>query len=98
MGRYKKSVYDAVGSRWYRYTEQKTSVIAPGSVRVSFSIDEKGKPVDVKSEGNTSNPSFADLCEQAVREADIAPPPGDLMEPLLDGKLDFTITFSFHTF
>jgi TonB family protein len=98
LARYKKAVYDAVGSRWYRYTEQKTSVIAPGSVRVSFSVDEKGRVVGVKSEGNTSNPSFADLCEQAVREADIVAPPAGLTEPLLDGKLDFTITFTFHTF
>ena len=33
LGRYKKAVYDAVGSRWYRYTEMKTSIIAPGSIR-----------------------------------------------------------------
>jgi outer membrane biosynthesis protein TonB len=98
LGRYKKAVYDAVGSRWYYYTAKKTSVIAPGSVRVSFSVDEQGHPVGVRSEGNTSNSSFADMCEQAVREAEIAKPPGDLMEPLLDGKLDFTITFTFHTF
>lgn len=98
LGRYKKAVNDAIGSRWYRYTAQKTTLIAPGSVRVSFSIDSKGRPVGVRSESNTSNASFADLCEQAIREADIAVPPPDLMEPLLDGKLDFTITFTFHTF
>lgn len=98
LGRYKKAVNDAIGSRWYRYTAQKTTLIAPGSVRVSFAIDSNGKPVDVKSENNTSNASFADLCERAILEADIAVPPPDLMEPLLDGKLDFTITFTFHTF
>ncbi len=98
LGRYKKAVNDAIGSRWYLYTAQKTTMIAPGSVRVSFSINAKGKAVGVKSEANTSNASFADLCEQAIREADIVPPPADIVEPLLDGKLDFTITFTFHTF
>jgi TonB family protein len=98
LGRYKKAVNDAVGSRWYHYTEQKTSIIAPGSVRVTFAVDGKGRIVSVRSEGNTSNASFSDLCERAVRDAEIAPPPPDLMTPLLDGKLDFTITFTFHTF
>jgi hypothetical protein len=97
LGRYKKAVYDAVGSRWYHYTEMRTSVIAPGSIRVSFSIDSKGRAVDVKSEGNTSNSSFAAVCEQAVREAEIAPPPSDLDE-LRDGNLPFSITFTYHTF
>jgi outer membrane biosynthesis protein TonB len=98
LARYKKAVYDAVGSRWYYYTAKKTDLIAPGSVRVSFSINEQGQVEAVKSQNNTSNPSFSDLCERAVRDAEIGAPPADLMEPLLDSRLDFTITFTFHTF
>jgi outer membrane biosynthesis protein TonB len=98
LGRYQKAVKSAIGSRWYHYISGKMDVIAPGSLKVRFAIDAKGRVTDVAVESNTSNASFAALCERAVREAEIAPPPPDAFEPLDGGQLDMSFTFSFNTF
>ena len=98
LGRYQKSVKAAIGSRWYYYISGKMDVIAPGSLKVGFTIAADGKVTNVRVESNTSNPSFAELCERAVREAEFAPPPPDAFEPLDGGQLDMSFTFTFNTF
>lgn len=98
LGRYQKAVKSAIGSRWYHYISGKMDVIAPGSLKVHFTIDARGRVTDVTVVSNTSNSSFAALCERAVREAEIAPPPPDAFEPLDGGELDMSFTFSFNTF
>jgi protein TonB len=98
LGRYQKAVKSAIGSRWYHYISGRMDVIAPGSLKVRFSIDAQGRVIDVEVVSNTSNSSFAALCERAVREAEIAPPPPDAFEPLDGGQLDMSFTFSFNTF
>lgn len=98
LGRYQKAVKAAIGSRWYFYTTSRMDVIAPGSLKVSFVIDAEGKVSDIHVESNTSNASFAELCERALREAEIAPLPPDILEILPGGQLDMTFTFSFNTF
>ena len=98
LGRYQKAVKTAIGSRWYHYISGRMDVIAPGSLKVRFAIGSDGKVTDVEVVSNTSNSSFAALCERAVREAEIAPPPPDAFEPLDGGQLDMSFTFSFNTF
>lgn len=98
LGRYQKAVKSAIGSRWYHYISGKMDVIAPGSLKVHFTINTEGRITEVQVVSNTSNSSFAALCERAVREAEIAPPPPDAFEPLDGGELDMSFTFSFNTF
>ena len=97
LARYKKQVNDAIGSRWYFYIHRKMDLIAAGSVNISFSIDDRGRILGIAIQSNTSNASFADVCAQAVREAEIAPPPPDLIAPMKDGRLDYSLTFTFYT-
>ena len=96
LARYKRQVNDAIGSRWYYYIRGKMDLIAAGSVNMSFSIDEKGQAVGVRIDSNTSNQSLADVCERAIREAEIEPPPPDLIAPMKDGRLDYSLTFTFY--
>ena len=96
LARYKKQVNDAIGSRWYYYIRGKMDLIAAGSVNMSFAIDEKGHAVGVRIDSNTSNQSLADVCERAIREAEIEPPPPELIAPMKDGRLDYSLTFTFY--
>lgn len=96
LARYKKQVNDAIGSRWYYYIRGKMDLIAAGSVHMSFSINDRGEPVGVRVESNTSNSSLADVCERAIRDAEIEPPPAELLAPLRDGRLEYSLTFTFY--
>ncbi len=96
LARYKKQVNDAIGSRWYYYIRGKMDLIAAGSVHMSFSINDRGQPVGVRVDSNTSNQSLADVCERAIREAELEPPPPELIAPLKDGRLDYSLTFTFY--
>jgi outer membrane biosynthesis protein TonB len=96
LARYKKQVNDAIGSRWYYYIRGKMDLIAAGSVHMSFSINERGEAVGVRIDSNTSNQSLADVCERAIRDAELEPPPPDLLAPLKDGRLDYSLTFTFY--
>ena len=96
LARYKKQVNDAIGSRWYYYVNQRMDLISAGSVRISFAIDARGKPSGVSIDSNTANQSFADVCMRAVREAEIQPPPSDVIAPIKDGRLEYSLTFTFY--
>ncbi len=96
LARYKKQVNDAIGSRWYHYVAQRMDLISAGSVRISFAIDERGKPNGISIDSNTANQSFADVCMRAVREAEIQPPPPDVIAPIKDGRLEYSLTFTFY--
>ena len=102
LAKYRKQVNDAIGSRWYFYVKdpQRMSLIAPGSARISFFIDAQGQIVGIKLESNSSNESFAELCTSAIRDAreqikDLKFPV-DAVVPLKDGRLEYSLTFTFY--
>ncbi len=99
LGRYQKGVRAALGSRWTHYVMNPAGNLnfPPGSVRVSFSIDRRGKISKIKSTGNTSSASYAFTCEKAVRDSALPAPPKGLFDPLPDGKLDITYTFTIYS-
>jgi outer membrane biosynthesis protein TonB len=43
LGRYKKMVYDGIGSKWYAYVAEKANLIALGTARISFWVDQNGR-------------------------------------------------------
>lgn len=102
LAKYRKQINDAIGSRWYLYVRnpQKMSLIAPGSARITFAIDEQGQISRIKLESNNSNDSFAELCMSAVRDAreqiKEIKAPADVIAPLKDGKLECSLTFTFY--
>ena len=97
LGKYRKQVIDAIGSRWQYYVKSHADVLALGSARVSFLVDNTGHVRAVRVENNTSNQSFADLCERAIREAEIPEPPADAIAPMRDGHLEYSINFTLYS-
>ncbi len=90
LGRYRKAVSSAVGSRWNYYIQQRMSLLQTGKITVTFTLDSRGKVRSFRVEENTSNPAHASLIEQCVREAEFDPPPP---EALRNGTFDYPMSF-----
>ena len=90
IGRYKKAISSAVGSRWNYYIRERMSLLQRGKITAVFSLDARGKVRSFRIEENTSNRAHAALIEQAVREAEFDPPPP---EALRNGAFEYPISF-----
>jgi len=95
LGVYMKNVRAAISSRWTFYLRQHPDRYSFGSVELDYAITEDGKITNVRVLSNTSNSSFAMLCEQCLREAEIAPPPDEAQAAMNDGKLEESLTFTY---
>src|SRR5204863_350010 len=82
LGRYQKFLLDAIGSRWYAFVEQKRDLINIGTTRVVFVVDRDGHVKNLKIIENTSNETLANVCIQAVQDAQLPPMPDDLATTL----------------
>jgi hypothetical protein len=97
LGKYKAQVYNAVGSRWLYYVKSKMDLLALGTARVSFFVTSEGRVQGIHLDSNTANPTFADVCKDAVRDAEISRPPAGALAPMRDGRLEYTITFTLYS-
>ena len=82
LGRYEKILKDSIGSRWYAYVDKKRDLINIGTLQLQFNVDRSGRVKNLKITENTSNESFANVCLQAVLEAQLPPIPDDLANTL----------------
>lgn len=85
LGRYKKMLSDAIGSRWYYYVNESMSLLTPGTLKLSFVVRADGKVEKVRVLSNSSNESFASCSVGAIMEAEIPPIPAELI-PMLEGN------------
>ncbi|HVJ58184.1 MAG TPA: TonB family protein [Terrimicrobiaceae bacterium] len=85
LGRYKKMLSDAIGSRWYYYVTEQLGLLNVGTVEVRFLVRENGNVERVQVLRNSSNESFAACTVRAIMEADIPPIPKELV-PMLEGS------------
>ncbi len=97
LGRYKTQVYNAIGARWLYYVKSQMDVLAIGSAKVSFYVTRSGRVQAIRVDGNTANASFAEVCERAIRDAEIASPPAGSLDELRDGRLEYSITFTLYS-
>ena len=81
LGRYEKILKDAIGSRWYSYLHH-GEMANIGTVRVHFFVDRSGRIKNLKITENSSNETFANICLQAVQDAQLPPIPEDLAKTL----------------
>jgi outer membrane biosynthesis protein TonB len=96
LGRYRKLIADAIGSRWYYYVNQRMDLISIGSVHIKFFINEAGRVEELKVLSNSSNETFANYSVQSILEAKMPPLPEDTV-PLLDnGRLEVEYTFTIY--
>lgn len=96
LGRYRKTLADAIGSRWYYYVNQRMDLIAVGDVHIKFFVNDKGRIEDVKILSNTANDTFGTYCLQSITEAQIPPPPPDVASKLHDGRLEVEYHFNIY--
>ncbi len=94
LGRYQKFLLDAIGSRWYAFVEQKRDLINIGTTRVVFVVDRDGHVKNLKIIENTGNETLANVCIQAVQDAQLPPMPDDLATTLPPEGLDMDIPFT----
>ena len=94
LGRYQKFLLDAIGSRWYAFVEQKRDLINIGTTRVVFVVDRDGHVKNLKVIENSSNEALANVCIQAVQEAQLPPMPDDLATTLPADGFPMDIPFT----
>lgn len=98
LGKYKAQVYNAIGSRWLYYVKSQMDMLAIGTAKVSFFVTRAGRVQDIHVDANTANASFAEVCERAIRDAEISQPPAGSLDQMRDGRLEYSITFTLYSF
>ena len=96
LGRYKKLLEDAIGSRWYHYTSSMGDLISIGTTSVTFEILPDGTVANLRMTENTGNEASASIALRSIQETKFPPIPEDLLPTLPDGR--FTLEESFTIF
>jgi outer membrane biosynthesis protein TonB len=94
LGRYQKVLFDAIGSRWYAYVDEKADLVKLGTTRVSFAVDRSGRVKNLKVINNDSNEAFANVCLQSILDAQLPPIPQDVANALPPEGLETEIAFT----
>jgi len=94
LGRYKKMLSDAIGSRWYFEVNRQMGLITPGTVELRFVVNADGKAQKIQVLRNSSNESFAACSVGAVIEAEIPPIPKELIPMLENGRIEIEYSFT----
>jgi TonB family protein len=94
LGRYKKQISDAIGSRWYYYVNDAIGLLNVGTVEIRFVVGPDGTTERVQVLRNSSNESFASTSVRAVVDAEIPPIPPDLLPMLHEEKIEVDFTFT----
>jgi len=94
LGRYEKSVYTAIGARWYKLCDENRDRVDIGTVSVQFVVAPDGKIGNIKVISGGTSASFTNLCLQSVQDAKPEPIPEDVVDILppegLPGEVNFT--------
>jgi outer membrane biosynthesis protein TonB len=96
LGKYLRQVENAIGSRWYFYIKLDAAFVAPGAVRIIFTIDRSGKAGGLRVLANTSNESFASTCTQSIMDAEFPPIPDEVASTLYTQRLELPFTFTIY--
>ena len=94
LGRYKKLLSDAVGSRWYYLVQQDMDLYRLGTVVIRFRVTQSGTVDAVKVMSNTSNEFLAATSIQSIKDAEMPPIPSDIAASLDRGRIEVDYTFS----
>lgn len=95
LGRYRKQLYDAVGSRWYYHVGRSQDLVSIGTAQVVFLVDRNGRVKNLKLIRNSSNEIFANVCLEAVQDVQLPSMSDDIASTLppegLEEEMSFTI-------
>jgi len=93
LGRYKKILSDAIGSRWYFYIRSNLDN-SPGTVSIRFFVTTDGSVSKVKVASNSSNESVAECSLRAVVDAELPPIPKEIAQMLEKGRIETEFSFT----
>ena len=96
LGRYKKQIEDAIGSRWYYYIGERMDLASIGTTAVSFDILPDGTIKNLRVTQNTTTEATASIALRSIQETKFPPIPDDLLPTLPEGH--FTMEESFTIF
>ncbi len=94
LGRYKKQISDAIGSRWYAYIGSRMDLVSIGSVQIQFVITRSGRITRPRVISNTSNESFENFSLLSILDAKIPPIPDEVAATLENGQMEIEYTFT----
>jgi outer membrane biosynthesis protein TonB len=94
LGRYKKQISDAIGSRWYYYVSDMIDLVNVGTVQLTFVVQKNGKVTNVRVVRNTSNESLASCSVRSIIEAEIPPMPKDVAGVVAGERIEVDFTFA----
>jgi len=89
LGRYKKEVDDAIGSRWYFFVNRRGDLISIGNVKISFFITREGRVEGLKVRSASGSDTLTSLSIQAIVEARLPPIPAEVAAVLPGGRLEY---------
>ena len=96
IGRYKKSVADAIGSRWYYLVEHDMSLLSIGTVQVAFTVNQDGRVTGKRVMSSTSNSSALQSCSLEAVGSKFPPIPPDVAQTLQNGSLEIDYSFTIY--
>ena len=96
LGRYKKSVSTAIGSRWYYYVNERMGLLSIGTVSVTFKVTASGKVTDLRVVSSNSNESLTDCSLRSIMDAKIPPIPPEVAATLQNGSLEIDYSFTIY--
>jgi len=96
IGRYKKSVADAIGSRWYYYVDERMGLLSIGSVDVNFKVTASGKVTGLHVVRSNGNQSLTDCSLRSIMDAKLPPIPPDVAPTLQNGCLEIDYSFTIY--
>lgn len=96
IGRYKKRMSDAIGSRWYYYVNERMGLLSIGTVDVSFKVTATGKVTGLRVVRTNSNESLTDCSLRSIMDAKLPPIPPDVAATLQNGTLEIDYSFTIY--
>jgi len=96
IGRYKKRMSDAIGSRWYYYVNERMGLLSIGTVDVSFKVTASGKVTGLRVVRTNSNESLTDCSLRSIMDAKLPPIPPDVAATLQNGTLEIDYSFTIY--
>ncbi|MBA3543903.1 MAG: hypothetical protein H0T83_05625 [Chthoniobacterales bacterium] len=95
LGRYKKLLEDAIGSRWYHYVKEKADLISIGTTSVTFEVLADGSIRNLRMTENTANEAFASIALRSIQETKFPPIPDDLLATLPESQFRMEESFTY---
>jgi TonB family protein len=96
IGRYKKAVADAIGSRWYYYVDERMGLLSIGTVDVTFKVTASGKVTALRVVHSNGNESLTDCSLRSIMDAKLPPIPPDVVPTIQNGCLEIDYSFTIY--